>query len=54
MPEQMGAERAGSKAIERWRAYLEDPHARIAHRILRPEVRTWAYRYLAGLLGDVR
>ena len=52
--EQMSSELAGSKALERWPAYLEDLHARIAHRFLRPEVRTRVYRYLAGLLGDVR
>ncbi len=28
--------------------------ARIAHRFLRPEVRQRAYRYLSGLLGEVR
>ena len=48
-----GAEQAGSPAIERWSAYLEELHARIAHRFLRPEVRARAYRYLAGLLGEV-
>lgn len=54
IPEQMGAERAGSETIERWTAYLEDLHARIAHRFLRPEVSQRAYRYLSGLLADVR
>jgi SRSO17 transposase len=52
--EQTGAEQAGSLAIERWSAYLEELHARIAHRFQRPEVRQRAYRYLAGLLGEVR
>ncbi|MBA3474668.1 MAG: IS701 family transposase [Rubrobacteraceae bacterium] len=40
--------------IERWSAYLEELHARLARRFQRPEVRARAYRYLAGLLGDVR
>lgn len=52
--EQKGTERASSKTIEQWTAYLEDLHARIAHRFLRPEVRARAYRYLTGLLADVR
>jgi SRSO17 transposase len=51
--QQTGAERANSKTIERWSAYLEELHARIAHRFLRPEVRARAYRYLSGLLGEV-
>ena len=52
--EHTGTGRASSKAIERWSAYLEELHARIAHRFLRPEVRQRTYRYLLGLLGDVR
>jgi SRSO17 transposase len=48
-----GTERANSKTIERWPAYLEELHSRIAHRFLRPEVRARAYRYLSGLLADV-
>ena len=52
--EQMGAERANSKTIERWSAHLEELHSRIAKRFLRPEVRQRAYRYLTGLLADVR
>lgn len=52
--EHTGTGRASSKAIERWSAHLEELHARIAHRFLRPEVRARAYRYLLGLLGDVR
>jgi hypothetical protein len=52
--EQMGTQRANSKTIERWSAYLEELHARIAHRFVRPEVRQRACRYLAGLLGEVR
>ena len=51
--EHTGTERARSKTIERWSAYLEELHERIAHRFLRPEVRTRVYRYLAGLLGEV-
>lgn len=51
---QMGTERASSKTIERCSAYLEDLHARIAKRFLKPEVRAPAHRYLTGLLGDVR
>ena len=52
--EQMGTERANFKSIERWSAYLEELHAHIAHRFLRAEVRQRAYRYLTGLLADVR
>lgn len=52
--EQMGTKRANSEAIERWSAYLEELHARIAHHFLRAEVRERAYRYLSGLLADVR
>ena len=52
--QQTGTERASSHTIEHWSAYLEDLHARIAHRFLRPEVRARAYRYLTGLLADVR
>ena len=52
--EQTGPQQAGSPAIERWSAYLKELHARIAHRFSRPEVRQRAYRYLAGLLGEVR
>jgi len=52
--EHTGTGRASSKAIERWSAHLEEVHARIAHRFLRPEVRERAYRYLTGLLADVR
>jgi SRSO17 transposase len=52
--EQMGTQRASSKTIARWSAYLEELHARIAHRFVRPEVRQRASRYLAGLLGELR
>jgi SRSO17 transposase len=51
--EQMSSERATSKTIERWSAYLDERHSRITHRFLRPEVRARAYRYLSGLLGEV-
>ena len=53
---QRGAEGANSKIIdiEQWSAYLKELHARIAHRFQRPELRARAYRYLAGLLGEVR
>src|SRR5688500_2108677 len=51
--EHTGTERARSKTIERWSAYLEELHERIAHRFLRPEVRTRVYRYLSGLLSEV-
>jgi hypothetical protein len=50
---QARTEWASSKTIERCSAYLEALHERIAHRFLRPEVRTRAYRYLSGLLGEV-
>jgi SRSO17 transposase len=43
-----------SKTIERWSAYLIEVHAHIAHRFSRPEVSERAYRYLAGLLADIR
>lgn len=43
-----------SSTIERFTARLEDLHARIARRFVRPEVRDRANRYLAGLLGEVR
>jgi SRSO17 transposase len=49
-----GTERTSSKAIAQCSAYLEELHARIAHRFLRPEVRERLRRYLSGLLGDVR
>ena len=51
---QRGIEAINSKILERWSAYLKELHARIAHRFSRPEVRQRAYRYLAGLLGEVR
>jgi SRSO17 transposase len=50
--EQMSTERAASKTIERWSAYLDELHSRVAHHFLRPEVRERAYRYLSGLLGE--
>jgi hypothetical protein len=52
--EQMSTQQASWKTITRWSAYLEELHARIAHRFQRPEVRARANRYLAGLLGEVR
>ncbi len=52
--ERTGTERVNSKTIERWSAYLEELHARIAPHFLRPEVRQRAYRYLTGLLADIR
>ncbi len=52
--EQRGTGQASSKTIARWSAYLEELHARIAHRFLRPEIRARAHRYLLGLLADVR
>ena len=52
--EHTGTQQASSKAIERWSTHLEELHARIAHRFLRPELRERAYRYLRGLLADVR
>jgi SRSO17 transposase len=52
--EHTGTGQASSKTIARWSAYLEELHARISHRFLRPEVRERAYRYLSGLLADVR
>ena len=52
--EQMGNQRANSKTIERWSVHLQELHSRIANRFLRSEVRERAYRYLSGLLEDVR
>ncbi len=43
-----------SSVLENWPEYLEDLHARIAHRFRRSEVRERARRYLTGLLGDAR
>jgi SRSO17 transposase len=51
--EQTGTQRARSKTIEQWSAYLKELHEHIAHRFLRPEVRARAYRYLSGLLDEV-
>ncbi len=52
--EHTGTQQAGSKAIKLWSTHLEELHERIANRFLRPELRARAYRYLLGLLGDVR
>jgi hypothetical protein len=52
--EQRGKQRANSKTIERWSVHLQELHSRIASRFLRSEVRQRAYRYLSGLLEDVR
>jgi SRSO17 transposase len=52
--EQIGAERASSKLIEQCSVHLRELHARVAHRFLRPQVRARAYRYLAGLLANVK
>jgi SRSO17 transposase len=51
--QQMGTESVNPNTIERWSAYLEELHSRIAHHFLRPEVRERAYRYISGLLADV-
>jgi hypothetical protein len=40
-------------AFERWPKALDELHARIVRRFLRPEVKERAYRYLARLLGRV-
>ena len=52
--EQAESPRASSKTIAQWTGYLEELHARIAHCFSRAEVRERAYRYLSGLLGEVR
>lgn len=52
--EQIGTEQANSKLIEQWSGYLQELHARIAPHFLRPEVRARAFRYLAGLLANVK
>jgi SRSO17 transposase len=51
--EQAGTERALSESFEQWSTYLEELHARIAHRFRRAEVKHRARRYLAGLLDEV-
>jgi len=43
-----------SSAVEQWSVYLDDLHARIAHRFLRPEVKERVQRYLSGLLAEIR
>jgi SRSO17 transposase len=43
-----------SPVSENWSEYLQDLHARIAHRFRRPEVRERLRRYLVGLLGETR
>lgn len=43
-----------SSTVEQWSAYLQDLHARIAHRFRRPEVRERIQRYILGLLGEIR
>ena len=43
-----------SPVLENWPKYLEDLHARIAHRFRRPEVRERVRRYLTALLGDAQ
>ncbi len=53
IPQQMDTESVNPKTIERWSAYLEELHSRIAHHFLRPEVKERTYRYLSGLLADV-
>jgi SRSO17 transposase len=54
MTEGTRLDRPASTAIEQWSAYLQELHARIAHHFLRPEIRQRTYRFLAGLLGDLR
>jgi SRSO17 transposase len=43
-----------SSAVEQWSVYLDDLHARIAHRFRRPEVKERIQRYLTGLLTEIR
>ena len=43
-----------SKIIERWSTYLKEVYAHVAHRFSRAEGRERAYRYLTGLLANVR
>src|SRR5215210_463714 len=43
-----------SSAVEQWALYLDDLHARIAHRFRRPEVKERVQRYLIGLLAEIR
>jgi SRSO17 transposase len=43
-----------SSTCEQWTEYLEDLHARIAHRFHRSEVRERIRRYFRGLLSDTR
>ena len=43
-----------SSAVEQWSVYLDDLHARIAHRFRRPEVKERVQLYLTGLLAEIR
>lgn len=43
-----------SSAVGQRSAYLDDLHARIAHRFRRPEVKERVQRYLTGLLAEIR
>jgi SRSO17 transposase len=52
--ENTGNKREIPTSLKQWSTYLDELHARIAHRFLRPEVRDRARRYLSGLLGEVR
>jgi|GEM_PF-2408317 hypothetical protein len=54
MPPTEPQQTTASSTVEQWPAYLQDLHARIAHRFRRPEVRERVRRYLLGLLGEIR
>lgn len=43
-----------NSTVEQWSAYLDELHARIAHRFRRPEVKERVQRYLSGLLAEIR
>jgi SRSO17 transposase len=43
-----------SSVVEQCSVYLDDLHARIAHRFRRPEVKERVQRYLIGLLAEIR
>lgn len=43
-----------SSAVEQWSVYLDDLHARIAHRFRRSELKERVQRYLTGLLAEIR
>ena len=43
-----------SSTVEQWSVYLDQLHARIAHRFRRPELKERVQRYLTGLLAEIQ